>query len=71
MSIERDVNSMASSMERQQWLETATEYLAAHLIECGGEMPDKIRVSVGFPRGSRKAIGQCWYVKASSDGHHQ
>lgn len=39
---------------------------------CAYTVPAKVRVSVGWPRGSHgkgRAIGQCWSVEASSDGH--
>jgi hypothetical protein len=57
---------------REQWLTTAADLIFADIIEPElkpGEHPGhKYRCSVGFPRGSRKAIAQYWKTTASEDG---
>jgi hypothetical protein len=65
-----------SSFERQRWLEGAAQELRAEFKKLGHEVPAKVRVSVGWPRGARGAktsntIGQCWYSANSSDKHHE
>lgn len=60
-----------SSMARQHWLEEATGALRPLFADKGHDVPDTLRVSLGFPFGSRKAIGQCWSAQASSDTHSE
>ena len=65
---------MSSSFERQRWLERVVIHLRQHFHECWWNVPDNIKVSVGIPKGmhgSKKAIGQCWSDKASSDGFYE
>jgi hypothetical protein len=59
------------SLERQQWLELAVEALRARFAEAGYTIPEKIRVSIGWPKraASCGAVGECWSTKASSDRH--
>jgi hypothetical protein len=59
------------SLERQQWLELAVEALREKFASAGYSVPEKIRVSIGWPKraASCGAIGECWSVKASSDRH--
>lgn len=55
-------------MNREQWLEKAARRLERELLSAhGARLPERWKVSVGFPYGSRKAIGQCWDPAASSD----
>jgi hypothetical protein len=67
----------STSLTRESWLVQAVALLSAELLTpLGYKLPDKIRVSVGFPYGRRggkgqHAIGQCWSAKASSDGFHE
>jgi hypothetical protein len=49
-------------------LTAGVECLADLLGEVGAPRPSGVRVSVGFPRGRRAAIGQCFASKASTDG---
>lgn len=55
-------------MTREEWLSafiaSARPIFAGH----GFPLPSAVRVSLGFPFGSRKAIGQCWGSTASRDG---
>lgn len=61
----------------EEWLREASERLHTEVFTPvyvqafetdAPAMPD-FRISRGFPRGSRKAIGQCWSTTASTDGH--
>lgn len=56
-------------MTREQWLLKAIEILEKEKFKPLGHPFVKTRVSVGFPDGSKKAIGQYWYPEATSDGH--
>ncbi len=59
---------------RQAWLEDATRDLRKHFTACGYTVPDKLRVSVGWPKGSRggnKTIGQCWSDTVCTDKHFE
>src|SRR6516164_5773919 len=59
------------SLERQQWLERAVEAMRNRFIGAGYTVPQKIRVSIGWPKraASCGAIGECWSTDASSDRH--
>jgi hypothetical protein len=59
------------SLERQQWLELAAEALRDRFRDAGYTIPQKIRVSIGWPKraASCGAIGECWSTEASSDRH--
>jgi len=64
--------NLSPSARRQAWLEAATAALRKRFAAAGYTVPDAVRVSVGFPKGSHgraKAIGQCWGVQASADKH--
>lgn len=60
---------------REHWLTVmSNRYLWPALLRAGCKKPRRWRVSLGFPKGSRggkgsHAIGQCWSVDASADGH--
>lgn len=58
---------------REAWLhDVATRYILPRIAAAGGAIPEKYRLSVGFPRGRKgrggHAIGQCWSSKNSADG---
>src|SRR5262245_18329008 len=59
------------SLERQQWLEHAVEALRTRFRVAGYIIPQKVRVSIGWPKraASCGAIGECWSTEASSDQH--
>lgn len=61
---------MASKVEtREEWLMQATQKLGQGLFGKVGYTLPKVRVSVGFPYGSRgKVIGQCFDKRATADG---
>lgn len=57
-------------MTREEWLQGATEAMRAKFA---WSIPNKVQLSVGWPKGSRgkgHAIGQCWATTAASDGLH-
>ncbi len=62
-------------MNREQWLNALADGHLWPLIEkAGGQRAASVRVSIGFPKGSRggkggHAIGQCWPTAASADKH--
>lgn len=61
---------------REKWLLQATDILRVrHFRPVGYEVPEKVRVSVGFPKGGRAGgshtIGQCWDARVSGDGHNE
>ena len=61
----------SSSMQRQEWLEYGLIALRKHFEACGYAIPDKVRISIGFPKGARgkNVIGQCFYSDGVSDKH--
>lgn len=62
------------SMARQRYIEATLKAFGTFFDAHGYTVPDNVRISVGFPRGShggKKAIGQCWSNEASKDGHYE
>lgn len=59
------------SLARQKWLEAGADALRKLIAKADHTVPEAVRVSVGWPKGSRggHAIGQCWGPQASADGH--
>jgi len=61
-------------MNREQWLERATELCRAHFLNRGGhKLPTDVKVTCGWPHKggtgtSKKRIGECWSRAASSAG---
>lgn len=55
---------------REQWLNAFVAKATPHFAAQDLAMPDKIRVSIGWPSaGARsKVIGECWIREASGDG---
>ncbi|WP_375292297.1 SprT-like domain-containing protein [Sphingomonas melonis] len=55
---------------REAWLLAFVTASRPMFEAAGAELPERVRVSVGFPsKGSRsKVIGECWTAKASADG---
>ncbi len=62
---------MTSSEIRHAWLETARVRCSQLLAEAGYEAPETTRITIGFAFASRRALGQCWSYKASTDGHYE
>jgi hypothetical protein len=61
---------------REQWLEQMIDLLRPDFDRIGHPLPDKIRVSCGFPSKSALAnkarrIGECWGVESSEDKSFQ
>ncbi|WP_066803312.1 SprT-like domain-containing protein [Sphingomonas asaccharolytica] len=54
---------------REGWLLAFTDLARPQFEAAGAPLPDRVRVSVGFPsKGNRsKVIGECWYSEASQD----
>ena len=59
------------SMERQEWIDKALKALRVHFNSKGYSVPENIRVTIGWPKGGRKRIGECWYCDASTDQHFE
>lgn len=55
---------------REQWLNAFVEHAKPAFKAAGYELPEKVRVSVGFTgaRGGGKVLGACWHEEASTDG---
>lgn len=64
---------VVNSRDRHEWLEAAREWCSRAMVKGGYEVPQNVRVSIGFTgsRHGKKAIGACWYPEAVSDGHHE
>jgi hypothetical protein len=56
---------------REEWLNQAATELEPLFAEAGQPKRPQVRVSVGFPFASRKAIGQCWSKNASNDKRNE
>jgi hypothetical protein len=57
---------------RQEWLEAATVELRTLFADKGHEVPENVRISIGWPKGGKaNTIGQCWYAEGSSDKHNE
>jgi hypothetical protein len=58
----------ASSLVRHEWLEAAVRLLRPRFDAAGYQVPDNVRVSIGFPKYTayRHCIGQCWSETVSS-----
>lgn len=53
---------------REQWLNAFVHEARKVFKLRSHELPEKIRVSIGFMFRGGKAIGQCWHEAASTDG---
>jgi hypothetical protein len=56
-------------MTREQWLTESIMILVKEKFKPAGYKFNKIRVSVGFPYSGKKAIGEWWPPKTSTDNH--
>lgn len=60
---------------REEYLTAALEELRPVFASKGFPLPEKIRVTCGFPsskaRSQHRAIGEHWSPAASNDGHHE
>ncbi len=60
------------SILRQEWVEHAAAVFKQHFAECYWTVPDNIRLSIGFPVGSKdgkKKLGICHNEEWSADKH--
>lgn len=56
-------------MSRENWLNDAAKLLREKYFEPNGlVIPPKLLVSCGWPKGGKRAIGQCWAPEGSKDG---
>ncbi len=63
------MNTAKIKNTREHWLLRAIEILETEKFQPLGKSFIKTRVSVGFPDGSKKAIGQYWYPESTADGY--
>lgn len=61
---------------REEWLGALVDALRPRFTELGHPLPERIRVSCGWPSTggtsrNRKTIGQAWSPKCSADGTHE
>ena len=53
---------------REGWLVAATRLLGKEFFTSRGhKVPVKLQASCGWPKASRRAVGQCWSPSASAD----
>jgi hypothetical protein len=53
---------------REEWLVSAIDLMKKEFFNKPNRALPKVAVSCGIPKGSSKAIGQCWDPIASTDG---
>ncbi len=62
-------------MTREEWLLQATDALKPDFLEMGSEIPEKVRVTCGWPshggRAKKRVTGECWPAKKSKDAHFE
>ena len=61
---------------REDWLNTLVSRLRGHFASHGATVPERLRVSIGFPsRGGlslkKRRTGEHWGEACSADGHHE
>lgn len=58
---------------REEWLTQATTELRPAFEIAGSRLPEKIRLTCGFPLHAKRnnAIGECWIDSASADKHYE
>jgi hypothetical protein len=58
---------------REEWLQDATGQLRPYFLECGLELPQKIRFAIAFPSTGRKGnrLGETWHSRSSGDGTYE
>jgi len=64
------VSSAPTFTTREEWLQAATNRFRPIMAKRGSEVPDVLRIGVGWPsQGIRSnVLGQCWPASASKDG---
>jgi len=65
-----DTQVINAHSTREGWLQEFVERSRPLFAEAGAPLPEKVRVSIGFPsKGQRsKVIGECFYASAAADG---
>jgi hypothetical protein len=68
--------TVTREITREEWLNRMTEALRPAFLEAGGEIPEKVRVTCGWPSRSGRAkkkrrIGECWSSENSKDEHFE
>lgn len=63
-------------MTREEWLVTATQALKPDFLDKGSAVPEKVRITCGWPshggRATKKrTTGECWPAKKSGDEHFE
>lgn len=54
---------------REAWLNRAVDLVRPRFEELGSPIPEKVKVSIGWSKGSKaNVVGTCWPPEASSDG---
>ena len=75
MTAKVETELLSPSQKRQSWLHAAEVALRERFLKLVGKpIPPDVRVSIGFPKGTRDgkhAIGQCWALDASTDKHSE
>jgi hypothetical protein len=68
-----DVLRDEASVQRQLWLTAALEELRVRFHKAGFELPEQLRISLGWPKGGSgtEKIGQYFAPKVSGDEHHE
>lgn len=58
---------------REEWLTQATTELRPAFEIAGSKLPERIRLTCGFPLHAKRnnAIGECWIDSASADKHYE
>lgn len=60
------------SIIRQEWVEQAAIMFKDHFAKCWWNVPDNVRLSIGFPVGAKdgkRKLGQCFNKLHSTDDH--
>jgi hypothetical protein len=65
-----------SHEHREAWLHAVTAALREPFKQLGYPIPDKVRLSCGFPSvhgiaAMSPRVGECWSSTYSGDGHHE
>jgi uncharacterized protein YjaZ len=72
LAIRRDMEATQQHILREAWLTKLVGIMGETLFKPHGyEVPEKLRISVGWPRGKRTVIGQHWQPSCSADGSHE
>jgi hypothetical protein len=65
------MNDMSNTLRyREQWLMEAVQCFRPWFLERKVEIPQRVMISCGFPKGARggHVIGQCWGANLTNDG---